>query len=87
MTENMGEIKKLLTQILEKLDVIELEIEKQEEEISTSLEKEGSNLNPDELFLLSQKSTRTMVELLRGEIEELHQIVRILFNEANNNKE
>jgi hypothetical protein len=83
MNNKMEEIKGLLTQILAKLEIIESKIEKQEG-VRADLEKGGPNLNPDELFLLAQKSTRTWVELLRDEIEELHQIVRILFNEVNN---
>ena len=70
--ENRGEeIKELLNHILNKLDRLEQKIERQEEDTRIFLTSRDSSYEPSSLFLAQQKATRTSVELLREEIEEL----------------
>lgn len=70
--ENKGEeIRELLSHILNKLDRLEQKIERQEEDIRIFLTSRDSSYEPSSLFLAQQKATRTSVELLREEIEEL----------------
>ena len=77
--ENKGEeIKELLNHILNKLDRLEQKIERQEEDIRIFLTSRDSSYEPSSLFLAQQKATRTSVELLREEIEELHQVIRVI---------
>ena len=77
--ENRGEeIKELLNHILNKLDRLEQKIERQEEDIRIFLTSRDSSYEPSSLFLDQQKATRTSVELLREEIEELHQVIRVI---------
>ncbi|HJK89068.1 MAG: hypothetical protein LF888_06660 (plasmid) [Candidatus Megaira endosymbiont of Mesostigma viride] len=77
--ENRGEeIKELLNHILNKLDRLEQKIERQEEDIRIFLTSRDSSYEPSSLFLAQQKATRTSVELLREEIEELHQVIRVI---------
>lgn len=77
--ENRGEeIKELLNHILNKLDRLEQKIERQEEDIRIFLTSRDSSYEPSSLFLAQQKATRTSVELLREEIEELHQVIRVV---------
>ena len=76
--ENKGEeIRELLSHILNKLDRLEQKIERQEEDIRIFLTSRDSSYEPSSLFLAQQKATRTSVELLREEIEELHQVIRV----------
>jgi hypothetical protein len=77
--ENRGEeIKELLNHILNKLDRLEQKIERQEEDIRIFLTSRDSSYEPSSLFLAQQKATRTSVELLREEIEELDQVIRVI---------
>lgn len=77
--ENKGEeIRELLSHILNKLDRLEQKIERQEEDIRIFLTSRDSSYEPSSLFLDQQKATRTSVELLREEIEELHQVIRVI---------
>ena len=77
--ENRGEeIKELLNHIVNKLDRLEQKIERQEEDIRIFLTSRDSSYEPSSLFLAQQKATRTSVELLREEIEELHQVIRVI---------
>jgi hypothetical protein len=86
MNKKIEEIRELLAHILKKLEAIELKIERQEEDVKTYLKDEALSLDSKELLLAHQKSTRTSVELLRDEIEELHQLMKIIFHEINNCK-
>lgn len=77
--ENRGEeIKELLNHILNKLERLEQKIEKQNEDVRTFLTSRDSSYEPSSLFLAQQKATRTSVELLREEVDELHQIIRVI---------
>ena len=81
MSRNITEIRELLSQILNKLETTELKIERQGEDIKTYIEKCDGHLNKNELLIAEQKVTRTSIELLRDEIEELHQVMKIIFND------
>ena len=70
--ENKGEeIKELLGHILNQLDRLEQKIERQEEDIRNFLASRDRSYEPSSLLIAQQKATRTSVELLREEIEEL----------------
>ena len=70
--ENKGEeIKELLGHILNQLDRLEQKIEKQNEDVRIFLAGKDSSYEPSSLLIAQQKATRTSVELLREEIEEL----------------
>lgn len=85
MSRNITEIKELLTQILNKLETTELKIERQGEDIKTYIEKCGELPHRSELLIAQQKVTRTSIELLREEIEELHQVMKIIFSKIKDN--
>jgi len=79
MSQVMEEIRESLTLILNKLDTIESEIEKQEEDIKVYMEQSPASLDSNELLVAGLKSTKTSFELLRDEIDELHQLMIDLF--------
>ena len=74
------EIKRLLSHILNKLQELENKIEKQEEDIRIFLTTRDSNYEPSHLLIAQQKATRTSVELLREEIEEVHQVIKLVLS-------
>ncbi|MBM3467186.1 MAG: hypothetical protein FJX70_05080 [Alphaproteobacteria bacterium] len=77
--ENRGEeIKELLNHILNKLEKIEQKIEKQNEDLRIFLAGKDSSYEPSNLLIAQQKATRTSLELLREEVDELHQIIRVI---------
>lgn len=78
MENKQEEIKELLTHILNKLEDLEQKIERQEEDIKIFLAGKDSSYEPSDLLIAQQKATRTSVELLREEIEELHQVIRVI---------
>ena len=84
--ETMEETKELLTQILLRLEAIERKVDRQVEEVSAYLKRAGPDLYANRLMMLKNESTRTLVELLRDEIEELHQIMMMIFREVNNKR-
>lgn len=61
--------------ILRRLEAIESILHKQEEAIKAYKLQNPSNFNAHELLTAGLRSTRTSFELLRDEIEELHQLV------------
>jgi hypothetical protein len=77
----MAEIRKLLTLIFKKLETIESKLARQEEDIKTYMEQSTSSLDSNKLLITGLKSTTTSFELLRDEIDELHQLAVALFNE------
>ena len=79
MSQAMEEIRKSLTLILNKLETIESKLGKQEGDIKAYMDKNTLNLDFNELLIAGLKSTRTSFELLRDEIEELHQVTAALF--------
>jgi hypothetical protein len=80
MNDKITEVREALSQILNKLEVMELKIERQFDEIKTYIEKCSVDLDKSQLLIAQQKATRTSIELLRDEIEELHQVIKIIFD-------
>jgi phenylalanyl-tRNA synthetase alpha subunit len=80
MNDKIIEIRKLLSQILKELEATKQKIEQQSDDIKAYIEKCDVNLNKNQLLIAEQKSTRTLIELLRDEIEELHQVIKIIFD-------
>ncbi|MEY4333601.1 MAG: hypothetical protein RLZZ196_2344 [Bacteroidota bacterium] len=78
MENRVKEIKELLGHILNKLQRLEQKIEKQEEDIRIFLASRDRSYKPRDLLIAQQKATRTSVELLREEIEELHQVIKVI---------
>ena len=77
--ENKQEgIKELLGHILNKLEKLEQKIEKQNEDVRIFLAGKDSSYEPSSLLIAQQKATRTSVELLREEVDELHQIIKVI---------
>ena len=83
MNDKIIEIRKLLSQILNELEATKQKIEQQSGDIKAYIEKSDVNLDKNQLLIAEQRSTKTSIELLRDEIEELHQVVKIIFNEIN----
>jgi len=81
VNDKIIEIRKLLSQILNELEATKQKIEQQSGDIKAYIEKCDVNLDKSQLLIAEQRSTRTSIELLRDEIEELHQVVKIIFNE------
>ena len=80
MNDKITEVREVLSQILNKLEVTELKIERQFDEIKTYIEKCAVDLDKSHLLIAQQKATRTSIELLRDEIEELHQVIKVIFD-------
>ena len=77
--ENKQEgIKELLSHILNKLETLEQKIEKQNEDVRIFLAGKDSGYEPSNLLIAQQKATRTSLKLLREEVDELHQIIRVI---------
>ena len=74
------EINRLLGHIFNELQKLEKKIEKQEDDIRIFLTTRDSNYEPNHLLIAQQKATRTSVELLREEIEEIHQVIKIILS-------
>jgi hypothetical protein len=89
MNKQTTEIKDLLSQILKKLEATELKIERQADDIKTYIEQHKLDSETSKLLMAQQKATKTSIEILRDEIEELHQVIKLLFNEivSDQNKE
>ena len=79
MSRETEEIRKSLTLILNKLNTIESKLEKQEGDIEAYIEQSSASLDSNELLVAGLKSTKTSFELLRDEIDELHQLMIGLF--------
>ena len=75
----MNEIKKSLILILRSLEIIGSKLEQQDRDIKAHIEQNSVSLGSDELIIAGLKSTRTSFELLRDEIEELHELTAALF--------
>ena len=79
MSQTIEEIRDTLTFILNKLQTIDTKLERQEEDIKAYIARGLVNLDSNELLIAGLKSTRTSFELLRDEIDELHQVTIALF--------
>ena len=78
MKNKQEEIKELIGHILNKLEKLEQKIEKQNEDLRIFLAGKDSSYEPSNLLIAQQKATRTSLELLREEVDELHQIIRVI---------
>jgi hypothetical protein len=81
MNKKITEIKDLLFLILNKLEETELKIERQSNEVKQYIEKHAFNLDTKALLLAQQKTTKTSIKLLREEIEELQEAIKLIFDE------
>lgn len=80
MRQAIEEIRDTLTFILNTLETIDSKLDGQEKDIKKYIELSSVNLDSNELLISGLKSTRTSFELLRDEIDELHQVTIALFN-------
>lgn len=78
MENKQEHIKELLGQILSKLEEVSKKIEKQNEDVRIFLADRDSSYEPSNLLIAQQKATRTSVELLREEVDELNQVIRVI---------
>ena len=69
----------LLNHIMNKLERLEQKIEKQEEDIRIFLASRDRTYESSDLLIAQQKATRTSLELLREEVEEVNQVIREIF--------
>ncbi len=76
MEQKVDEIKDSLVFILSKLESIGKQVRKQEEEIENYVKK-NHIIDFNELVTAHLNSTKTSIELLRQEIEELHQLITL----------
>jgi hypothetical protein len=79
MSQAIEEIRDTLTFILNTLETIDSKLDAQEKDIKTYIEQKPLSLDSNELIITGLKSTRTSFELLRDEIDELHQVTVALF--------
>ena len=75
MSKIIDEIRESLTSIFKKLEAIEFQLERQGENIKVYIKQNNSDLDSNESLIAGLKSTRTSFELLRDEIDELHQLM------------
>ena len=86
MEEKTTEIKDLLSLILKKLETNELTIERQADDIKKYIEQQELDVGISKLLMAQQRAIKTSIEILRDEIEELHQVVKLIFNEIGLNQ-
>jgi len=80
MNDKITEIRELLIQISNKLEVTQQKIEQQSDDIKKYINLNLVNLDSNELIIAGLKSSKTSFELLRDEIDELQQLTIVLFN-------
>ena len=68
--------------ILKKLEAIELRLDIKEEQINSYLATNPEALKSADVLIAGLKSTRTSFELLRDEIDELHELTIALSKEG-----
>jgi len=81
MSRIIEEIREGVIHIFKKLEDIEVKLSKQEQDIKGYMEQSSSNFDATGLLTAGLKSTRTSFELLRDEIDELHQLTVALSKE------
>lgn len=81
MNQKVDQLKDSLIFILSKLEDMGKQIRTQEQEIENYIKK-NSTIDFNILVTAHLKSTKTSVELMREEIEELHQLITVLFDEV-----
>lgn len=80
MEETLREIQELLNLMINKLEATDLKLESQTEEVKKHIEQHGEQLNVEELLMAHQKEIKTSIELLRDEIDGLHQMVELMMD-------
>ena len=78
MEQKVDKLKDSLVFILDKLENMEKQVRKQEQDIENYIKKNRS-IDFNELVAAHLKSTKTSIELLREEIDELQQLITLLF--------
>ncbi len=78
MEQKVDKLKDSLVFILDKLENMEKQVRKQEQEIENYIKKNRS-IDFNELVAAHLKPTKTSIELLREEIDELQQLITLLF--------
>ncbi len=78
MEQKVDKLKDSLVFILDKLENMEKQVRKQEQEIENYIKKNRS-IDFNELVAAHLKSTKTSIELLREEIDEQQQLITLLF--------
>ena len=80
MEQKVHKLQDSIVFTLNKLEDMGKQVRKQEEEIENYIKK-NCTIDFNELVAAHLKSTKTTMELLREEIEELHQLTTLLFEE------
>ena len=80
MEQKVHKLQDSIVFTLNKLEDMGKQVRKQEEEIENYIKK-NCTIDFNELVAAHLKSTKTNMELLREEIEELHQLTTLLFEE------
>ena len=80
MEQKVHKLQDSIVFTLNKLEDMGKQVRKQEEEIETYIKK-NCTIDFNKLVAAHLKSTKTSIELLREEIEELHQLTTLLFEE------
>jgi hypothetical protein len=80
MEQKIHKLQDSIVFTLNKLEDMGKQVRKQEEEIENYIKK-NCTIDFNELVAAHLKSTKTTMELLREEIEELHQLTTLLFED------
>jgi len=80
MSDSTSDIREVLMLIFNKLEIIEVKQQKQEEYLRTCMEYNQANLESNSTIITGIKSTNSSLELLQAQIDELHQLTIALFN-------
>lgn len=80
MEQKVHKLQDSIVFTLNKLEDMGKQVRKQEQEIENYIKK-NCTIDFNELVAAHLKSTKTTMELLREEIEELHQLTTLLFEE------
>jgi cell fate regulator YaaT (PSP1 superfamily) len=80
MEQKVHKLQDSIVFTLNKLEDMGKQVRKQEQEIENYIKK-NCTIDFNELVAAHLKSTKTSIELLREEIEELHQLTTLLFEE------
>lgn len=81
MNQVIDKVEEFQVVILRELKALESKLSKQEESIKRYMKQHRSHPNSEQLLIAGLRSTRTSFELLRDEIEELNQLMVMLFRE------
>ena len=82
MDQTAKKIEEMLNNLLLKLQEIEEQIKEQEENLAKQKSGLFEMTEANSELINASKATRTSVELLRDEIDEMHQVITLLFKEG-----